>query len=370
MIAANYTRRLDLFKDSGFDQPEIYVDFMVNLSKELGLNNFDLNDNASKDKISKWADENLSWMLKPLTQSSVPYLIERKGDLATLFWMAKQLHNEIKANEMAAYILRICLNFQDASYKDEALALLKFLVNVDFEYGDLYKELGVSHGFFRVREPNPFVWKILSVVKNRIESGALSADHMLEILELGCGNGNDAQGFFTSKLFSSYTGVDISDVALTEHNERSQDYLSKNPDKGYELCNEDFIGKLDQLSKNKKREYNLIYSYSSLHYFNSEEVELIFSLAKKILEPGKGLFCFAIKGKGSIWDGEGVSLYRPDVWINYDGQSRWFPSKSKLAAMLDSYGYEIIDHSIFEHWSYSKLGEPDNFHYCICSPRA
>ena len=53
------------------------------------------------------------------------------------------------------------------------------------------------------------------------------------ILELGCGNGND-QGFFTSKL-SSYTGVDISDVALTEHNERSQDYLSKNPDKGYEL---------------------------------------------------------------------------------------------------------------------------------------
>ena len=58
------------------------------------------------------------------------------------------------------------------------------------------------------------------------------------------------------------------------------------------------------------------------------------------------------------------------VWINFDGQSRWFPSRSKLAAMLDSYGYEIIDHSIFEHWSYSKLGEPDNFHYCICSPRA
>ena len=98
-------------------------------------------------------------MLKPLTQSGVSYLIERKGDLATLFWMAKQLHNDIKPNEMAAYILRICLNFQNGGHNDEALALLKFLVNVDFEYGDLYKELGVSHGFFRVREPNPFVWE-------------------------------------------------------------------------------------------------------------------------------------------------------------------------------------------------------------------
>ena len=370
MIAANYTRRLDLFKDSGFDKPEIYVDFMVHLSKELGLKNFDLTDANSREKINHWADENLSWMLKPLTQSSVSYLIERKGDLATLFWMAKQLHNDIKPNEMAAYILRICLNFQNGGHKDEALALLKFLVNVDFEYGDLYKELGVSHGFFRVREPNPFVWKILATVKARTESGALSGEHMLDILELGCGNGNDAQGFFTSDFFSAYTGVDISDVALKEHNERSQVFLKNNADKGYELCNEDFIGKLNALSKQKEKTYNLIYSYSSLHYFNSEEVELIFALAKKILEPGKGLFCFAIKGKGSIWDGEGVSLYRPDVWINYDGQSRWFPSKSKLASMLDSYGYEIIDHSIFEHWSYSKLGEPDNFHYCICSPRA
>ena len=107
MIAANYTRRLDLFKDSGFEDPEIYVDFMVNLSKELGLKSFDLNDQSCKSIISSWADENLSWMLKPLTNSSVPYLIERKGDLATLFWMAKQLHKEIKPNEMAAYILHL-----------------------------------------------------------------------------------------------------------------------------------------------------------------------------------------------------------------------------------------------------------------------
>ena len=167
---------------------------------------------------------------------------------------------------------------------------------------------------------------------------------------------------------SAYTGVDISDVALKEHNERSQ-IFENNADKGYELCNEDFIGKLNSLSKQREDIQSHLFLLVS-HYFNSEEVELIFALAKKILEPGKGLFCFAIKGKGSIWDGEGVSLYRPDVWINYDGQSRWFPSKSKLASMLDSYGYEIIDHSIFEHWSYSKLGEPDNFHYCICSPRA
>ena len=206
--------------------------------------------------------------------------------------------------------------------------------------------------------------------EKRVEIGSLNKDHLLNILELGCGNGNDAQGFIVSPMFNSYTGVDISEVALKEHAERAKEFKKENPGKSYELANEDFISKLGELSKSKSKDYNLIYSYSSLHYFNSDEVELIFKLAKSILEPGKGVFCFAIKGKGSIWDGEGVSLYRPDVWINYDGQSRWFPSRSKLAAMLDRYGYELIHHSIHEHWSYSKLGEPDNFHYCICSPRA
>ena len=102
-------------------------------------------------QLREWSNKNLSWMLKPLTESSVPYLIDRSGDLATLFWMAKQLHKDIKPNEMAAYILSIYLNFLDKNYKKEALALVKFLINVDFDYGDLYKDLGVSHGFFRVK---------------------------------------------------------------------------------------------------------------------------------------------------------------------------------------------------------------------------
>ena len=168
MIAANYTRRLDLFKDSGFSEPGPFVDFMVNLSDELGIENLNIDDEENIKTIREWSNKNLSWMLKPLTESSVPYLIDRSGDLATLFWMAKQLHKDIKPNEMAAYILSIYLNFLDKNYKKEALALVKFLINVDFDYGDLYKDLGVSHGFFRVREPNPFVWKILSILKKKL----------------------------------------------------------------------------------------------------------------------------------------------------------------------------------------------------------
>ena len=150
MIAANYTRRLDLFKDSGFDSEicRLYGQSFQRVRAEK----FDLTDANSREKINHWADENLSWMLKPLRSRVFPISSnERAISLPVLD--GQQLHSDIKPNEMAAYILRICLNFQNGGHKDEILALLKFLVNVDFEYGDLYKELGVSHGFLESGSP-------------------------------------------------------------------------------------------------------------------------------------------------------------------------------------------------------------------------
>jgi hypothetical protein len=117
---------------------------------------------------------------------------------------------------------------------------------------------------------------------------------------------------------------------------------------------------------------NLVYSYSSLHYFSSGELARIHALVRRLLltSGGEGFFAFAIKGAGSVWEGQGLPLYRPDVWVNWDGQSRWFPSREALDRQLDRAGFEVRFHELHDHWGYSEHGKRDVFHYVLCSPRA
>jgi hypothetical protein len=115
---------------------------------------------------------------------------------------------------------------------------------------------------------------------------------------------------------------------------------------------------------------NLVYSYSSLHYFSSSELARIYALVRRLLLAGGGGFlAFGIKGAGSVWEGQGLPLYRPDVWINWDGQSRWFPSQEALDRQLDRAGFEVRFHELHAHWGYSEQGKKDVFHYVLCSPR-
>jgi hypothetical protein len=76
-----------------------------------------------------------------------------------------------------------------------------------------------------------------------------------------------------------------------------------------------------------------------------------------------------MKGAGSVWEGQGLPLYRPDVWVNWDGQSRWFPSRDALVRQLDRAGFELRFHEQHAHWGYSEIGKRDVFHYVLCSPR-
>jgi hypothetical protein len=57
------------------------------------------------------------------------------------------------------------------------------------------------------------------------------------------------------------------------------------------------------------------------------------------------------------------------VWINWDGQSRWFPSREALVRQLDRAGFELRFHELHDHWGYSEHGKRDVFHYVLCSPR-
>lgn len=371
---ANFTRRHDLFSDAGFADPAPFIQAAVQGAAECGL---DADAGQAEPisnvlgKLGNWAQKNLPASLVPLAALSPEFIFSRGGDIAGALWLARQLKPDLSPIETAAFLFS-CANqiYHSLGKTVEATALVRFLVSIDFDYGDIYKELGVAYGFFQNREPNPFVWKIRAFLAERQKGYAasgLSSD--LRILELGCGIGNDAQGFLTFPSLRHYIGTDISETALRDHRSRSATLLQKRSEVIYDLRNEDFVGLLDSLRSNKESlGVNLIYSYSSLHYFNSTELAQIFTLAREILTPSHGIFAFAIKGEGSIWDGQGIPLYRPDVWINLDGQSRWFPSLSKLRSMIASLGYDMVSHTQHEHWSYSEVGEPDMFHYCICTP--
>jgi hypothetical protein len=56
--------------------------------------------------------------------------------------------------------------------------------------------------------------------------------------------------------------------------------------------------------------------------------------------------------------------------VNWDGQSRWFPSREALGRQLDRAGFEIRFHELQAHWGYSEKGKRDVFHYVLCSPRS
>jgi SAM-dependent methyltransferase len=251
------------------------------------------------------------------------------------------------------------------------------------------------------------VWRLLD------ELGARGA--RLRVLELGCGVGNDAFGFLGAPIVEGYAGVDVSRDALRAFEER---WDRERPPVRPTLVQADFVEALSRGAAVAEGT-NLVYSYSSLHYFSSGELARIYALVRQLLldgscgrAPGQpdevapahqwapdaergfaaspdleraggpggrslsslprqetGFFAFGIKGAGSVWEGQGLPLYRPDVWINWDGQSRWFPSREALDRQLDRAGFEVRFHELHAHWGYSERGKKDVFHYVLCSPR-
>lgn len=380
-MPANYTRRHDLFLDAGFKSSAQALALLYEDAEQLGLLNPEkqatLDLDQSMARAAERVDTLLSEPLRKLLDAAPELLFERGGDLATLLWLAKSLDaspdNTEESLHLGAIVFGLAARMWQRGLHRETAAMIRFLVAVDFDYGALYQEPGIAYGFFQSRDPNPLAWKLLHFIDDRArykykhpEQNPLEELHFLE---LGCGIGNDALGLMSGNRTASYVGCDLSDIALQEHASRAKPLLAEKPHLQHKLIQGDFVSTLRQSDSETLKNTNIIYSYSSLHYFSSVELTEIFRLVHNALEPGVGLFCFAIKGKGSIWDGEGTPLYRPDVWINYDGQTRWFPSRDSIASMIDAHGFEMLLHEWHEHWGYSKHGERDLFHYVICTPR-
>jgi SAM-dependent methyltransferase len=362
-VPANFTRRRDLFLDSGFGDPEAVLATLSREVSALGL-------------PSEWSTTAPAEGLPALRAALAPrlarvppdqlrlanhvpeFLSARSGDLATALWLARAEHGD--GLDVAGFLLAVLDAVAAAGRERDALAYARFMLDLRFDWGRLYEDPHIAYAFTRPRDPNPLVWRLLEELGARGER--------LRVLELGCGVGNDAFGFLGAPIVEGYVGVDVSPEALRAFEARVE---REAPPVRPALVAGDFVEVLERPPE-RAAGANLVYSYSSLHYFSSGELSRIHALVRRLLRQGDGAgyFAFGIKGAGSIWEGQGLPLYRPDVWVNWDGQSRWFPSREALVRQLDRAGFEIRFHELHDHWGYSEHGRRDVFHYVLCSPRA
>jgi len=363
-MPANFTRRRDLFTDSGFGDADALLAGLAREVSALGL-------------AAEWETAAPPGGLAALREALAPrlervpaeqrrlalhvpeFMTERSGDLASALWLARAEHGE--RLDTPGFLLAVLDALAAAGRERDALAYARFMLDLRFDWGRVYRDPRLAYEFTRPRDPNPLVWRLLE------ELGARAV--RLRVLELGCGIGNDAFGFLQSPIVEGYAGVDVSPEALRAFDER---WHRERPPVRPSLVPGDFVEVLSRAAPAAGTGANLVYSYSSLHYFSSGELARIHALVRRLLlaTAGEGFFAFGIKGAGSVWEGQGLPLYRPDVWVNWDGQSRWFPSPDALRRQLDRAGFEIRFHELHDHWGYSEAGKRDVFHYVLCSPRS
>jgi SAM-dependent methyltransferase len=361
-MPANFTRRRDLLLDAGFADPDALLAALAAEVRALGL------PIASGDAAPAQAIALVRAALGPRL-ASVPadqlrlarhvpeFVSARSGDLASALWLARAEHGD--ALDAAGFLLAVLDAIAAAGRERDALAYARFMLDLGFDWGRIYDDPHIAYEFTRPRDPNPLVWRLLD------ELGARGA--RLAVLELGCGVGNDAFGLLDAPIVDRYAGVDVSADALRAFEARVE---RDRPRVRPELVQGDFVEVLERPPP-AAAGANVVYSYSSLHYFSSGELARIYALVRELLlARGGGFLAFGIKGAGSVWEGQGLPLYRPDVWINWDGQSRWFPAREALVRQLDRAGFEVRFHELHDHWGYSERGRRDVFHYVLCSPRA
>jgi len=362
-MQTNDLRRLELLYDAGFAEPKGQLGALAHEVQSLGLTRLGQVHSADecvalKDVVAPRLGQ-LPTAQARMAALVPEWLTRRSGDLATALWLARAEHGA--RLDVPGFLLAIFHAFLAEGQVEAALSYARFVLDLKLDWEDIYSDPRTAHAFLRERDPNPLVWKVLE------ELAHLQA---LRVVELGCGVGNDALGMLSSRRVTAYSGIDLAAQALAVFRGRvNVGEVGGEP----KLIHGDVFEALARADWAHQGRWNLVYSYSSLHYFPSGELRRLLELVRGLLlgnSPGPGYFAFGMKAAGSVWEGQGLPLYRPDVWVNRDGQTRWFPSRRALARLLDEVGFEIHFHDLHDHWGYSETGRRDVFHYVLCSPRS
>lgn len=165
----------------------------------------------------------------------------------------------------------------------------------------------MSHYFSK---PADFAEEVIKIIKPHSN-----------ILELGCGIGNDSIAF--AKAGHKILATDFSDVAI-----------SRNLKQFREVSGLTFkVLDINERTSFNNDEFDIVYARLSLHYFTNEETRSIFDEIHRMLKPN-GLLCFVCKSISDPLYGKGVKIEK-DMFA-YKDHVRHFFSEEYAKSLLEN----------------------------------
>jgi ubiquinone/menaquinone biosynthesis C-methylase UbiE len=145
------------------------------------------------------------------------------------------------------------------------------------------------------------------------------------VLELGCGEGNDSYYFASNG--HPIVATDFSDVVVAKNQERWHR-------KDLTFAVQDISAPL-QFEDNS---FDVVYARLSLHYFNDETTQKVFKEISRVLRVG-GLLCFMCKEVNDPIYGEGTRIEQD--MFERDGHVRHFFSEAYARKLLVQSGLAV-----------------------------
>lgn len=140
-----------------------------------------------------------------------------------------------------------------------------------------------------------------------------------QVLELGCGVGNDSVAF--AKAGHTVLATDFSEVAITKNSERFKDI----PNLFFEVLD------ISMPVEFKDNRFDVVYARLSLHYFSAEITKKVFEEIHRVLRPD-GFLCFICKSIKDPLYAKGEEIEKD--MFEYDGHVRHFFSEEYVKECL------------------------------------
>lgn len=184
------------------------------------------------------------------------------------------------------------------------------------------------------------------------EDPSLFAQHVAEeyvgegdkLIELGCGNGRDAE-------FLGSQGVEVTAVDQAASQVEELAANSKHPNVQYQAA--DFTS-LDE----QEGEYDAVYSRFTLHSVTSEEQHRVLEWAQRALKIG-GYLCIEVRGQKNRLFGLGEPVEGQSDAFVYEDHYRRFLDREVLDQEIGKLGLKIV--SSTEERGYAPFGDTDDY---------